>query len=143
MWGTATPFTCPPGFLCSNVATTTFPGNVAAYIASCPSGQFCGAPGASAAAGSACPNHHYCPPGSSYAQKCPTGTIRTTAPSTYAWDCVDVAVGKVASGWGQPDNVPIQKGYMYPGRTSYAQEFPCPPGTYGDAANHVKFNDCK
>jgi hypothetical protein len=36
------------------------------------------------------------------------------------WDCKNTAVGKVSSGWGEDDSVTPQKGYMYPGRNSYA-----------------------
>ncbi|XP_050179054.1 multiple epidermal growth factor-like domains protein 6 isoform X3 [Myiozetetes cayanensis] len=149
----------------------------------CPGGTFCASAGLSAPSGpcfpgyycsskarvpnpvrdgtgSLCPAGHYCPPGSSKPQPCPTGTFLPQSGMVFRNSCLPCPAGSFCQGEGlaavsgtcypgyfcdlgstQPDHRHCPPGFYCPEGTEFP--IPCSPGSFNSGSGKWQSADCQ
>ncbi|CDI84633.1 hypothetical protein, conserved [Eimeria praecox] len=126
---------CPGGVYCAHMALTT-----ASADGPCFAGFFCSegsvtpTPKDDPTQGGICPQHKYCPAGSSAPLDCPAGTFNQ---ATGMAKCPDCTAGFICSN-GRQDDCP-QGGYCPSGQS---KETRCAPGTIGLSTGLSSQEDC-
>ncbi|CAM9824345.1 unnamed protein product [Bubo scandiacus] len=111
-------------------------------------------------AGSVCPAGHYCPPGSSKPELCPTGTILPQSGMGYRNACLPCPGGKFCQGEGQanvsgtcyagyfcdlgsaqPDHKRCPPGFYCPEGSE--SPIPCSPGSFNSDSGKWQSTDCQ
>ncbi|XP_026719422.1 zonadhesin-like [Athene cunicularia] len=131
---------CLPGYYCTSKARTPNPVNDEA--------------------GSVCPAGHYCPPGSSKPELCPTGTILPQSGMGHRNACLPCPGGKFCQGEGQasvsgtcyagyfcelgstqPDHKRCPPGFYCPEGSE--SPIPCSPGSFNSESGQWQSADCQ
>ncbi|MGH0137990.1 UNVERIFIED_CONTAM: hypothetical protein FKN15_065321 [Acipenser sinensis] len=151
--GTPNPLPCPPG------SFNPFPGgSTSADCRPCLPGHYCGQHGLAAPSGTCAPGYycpggqnssrpmhypcspgHFCTEGSSNHTRCPSGTYQAGWAQSVCEEC---PAGLYCQGPGviYPAACPVGS-YCPPGSTS-ANQYLCPPGSYGNRPGLAKASDC-
>ncbi|XP_063797930.1 zonadhesin-like [Pseudophryne corroboree] len=155
--GSAVPHPCPAGSY-SNTS-----GNVGSEAClACEPGQFCDRPGLATPSGPCdagyfcvrgaqssrppevtnsggpCPAGHFCPEGSYTALACPAGTVSQSWGQIRCSDCPEGFYCPARS-----SNTTIcPKGHYCPKGTEFAEQYPCPPGTFSGGRGATSMETC-
>eukprot|EP00657_Telonema_sp_P-1_P010142 TRINITY_DN4439_c0_g1_i2.p2 TRINITY_DN4439_c0_g1~~TRINITY_DN4439_c0_g1_i2.p2 ORF type:complete len:259 (+),score=79.40 TRINITY_DN4439_c0_g1_i2:266-1042(+) len=133
-------YRCDAGRYCPDqAALTSGPKCIAGYF--CPGGQSQGNESSKI-----CPAGFYCPAGSPAAIRCPVGqfqdevgqTTCKSCPTGYFCNPKDLCPGTNMS---MPQACP--SGYYCPNGTTFAEEYPCPIGTYSNASGLTLKSQCE
>ena len=143
--------TCPAGSYCYQGAYGGYPCFEGYY---CPSGSnypFWCSPGYTSVVGSiistactACAQGMYCPPGS-YPLSCPAGTYNPNTALGFRWDaCTTCTAGYSCSAIAQTvaTTYACSSGSYCPAGTEFADQYPCPAGTYTDSTSLTSVSGC-
>ncbi|XP_075695378.1 uncharacterized protein LOC142661742 isoform X2 [Rhinoderma darwinii] len=128
---------CEPGYFCDR------PG-LAAPNGPCDAGYYCtGAsvsphPSKVTSSGGPCPTGHFCPQGSQTPQVCPAGTFSQYLGQASCSECPEGLYCPV-----QSTNTTIcPEGYYCPKRTTFAEQYPCPQGTFSRTQGATDIGTC-
>lgn len=116
--GSNPPQPCEPGYYCPGAVLENIAGNRASSLdpASCPVGQLC---------------------------PCPAGRYGI-ADNLQDWEeCLACPPGRFCEGAKTAPDGPCALGHFCPNGTSSANQFPCPPGTYGNRTDMVRQDECE
>ncbi|CAK9096936.1 Putative uncharacterized protein MYH16 (Myosin heavy chain 16 pseudogene) (myosin heavy polypeptide 5) [Durusdinium trenchii] len=137
--GSATVYPCPSGYFC--------PAQTGSYLSfPCPSGTYSGAVQSLTESGQckACEPGAFCPVASINPTLCDEGTYNPSPGGSVESNCLPCPAG-----WSCPDrgmvsyfDSPCVPGYYCPTGTSNPYAYPCPAGTFTDADDTIREEDC-
>lgn len=135
--GTVNPddFPCLPGTYSTSTSLKSFD-----ECTECPGGKAC-IEGSTAPAD--CAAGHYCPLGTQYSTEfpCPPGTSYSGVDATSESFCATCVAGTVClPGTATPAS--CQAGHYCPAGTEYANQYPCPAGTFSSSTSLAASTDC-
>ena len=140
--GSSKPIICPLGYYCPE-------GTGAVNQFACHAGTYNDELGLSNYTQcKSCPPGHYCPDGSAIEPAvrpipCPPGTYNPDPNVGYLLNCIPCTAGRFCPRSGQINVTDdCYEGYYCPNGTLAGQQFPCPPGTYGDRTGLTVAEEC-
>lgn len=141
--GTVTPnqFPCPPGTFTGATNLMT-----AEECTICPAGKACRwGTGVNVSVALDCKPGHYCPLGTPYPDRfpCPPGTFSNRSNLTAAPECNICPERFYCVGGEAAPTAVCPPGHYCPSQTRFADEFPCPPGTYNSNVSMADVTGCQ
>lgn len=121
---------CTAGRYCTGTANTN-------DNSICPTNYYC-PEGTTTGTSNPCTAGHFCAQGSDYEKPCFPGTYSSAGSQSSCTNCP--AGSYCVRGSSSYTTCPI--GYYCPLSTVYANQYPCPPGTYNPSTGKVQSSDC-
>ena len=128
---------CDPGHFCE--------GGLSSVSGECWEGFYCKLgskfpnPSEVTESGGPCPIGHFCLKGSSFPLGCPKGTYNNRKSQSKCEECCE---GYFCLENSTKCEYQCPKGHYCPNSTKYAENYPCPIGTYNNATGRTSINDC-
>ena len=153
--GTLNTVACPPGTFLNSLGAKN-----ESYCQACTPGKFCNDSGLELPVGDCLPGYycplgetspmayickegHYCVGGKGYQEPCPSGEYQDQRGKSSCKECVEGYYCNSTNGPVENHILNIcPQGYYCPNGTKFAEEYPCPIGTFNNITGRTKESEC-